>query len=138
LSRANCGHFLKIEYNYNMNIILSYFYWQLIETPKKLILIIKDFIVFGFNLFSVKETIGNLFSPWKRYTWDYGRGFDIKRYFDAFVSNLIARIMGFIMRIFLLFFFIIYEVLVLIIGPIVFLFFLSYPFIALWILISII
>jgi len=44
-----------------MNIILSYFYWQLIETPKKLILIIKDFIVFGFDLFSVKETSGTYF-----------------------------------------------------------------------------
>lgn len=117
-----------------MNIILSYFYWQLIETPKKLILIIKDFIVFGFDLFSVKETIGNLFSPWKRYAWDYGRSFDFAKYLDVFISNLIARIIGFIMRIFLLFFFIIYEVLVLIIGPIVILFFLFYPFIALWII----
>jgi len=122
-----------------MNIILSYFYWQLIETPKKLILIIKDFIIFGFDLFSVKETIGNLFSPWKRYVWDYGRSFDFAKYLDVFISNLIARIIGFIMRIFLLFFFIIYEVIVLIIGPLVLLFFLLYPFVALWmILISII
>lgn len=129
---------MKIEYNYSMNIILSYFYWQLIETPKNIIFIIKDFITFGFNLFSVKETVLNLFSPWKRYAWDYGRGFDFSRYFEVFASNLIARVIGCIMRIFLLSFFVIYEILVLTIGPLMFLFFLLYPFIALYLLISII
>lgn len=120
-----------------MSIVLSYFYWQLIETPKKLILIIKDFIVFGFNLFSVEETVKNLFAPWKRYIWDYGKTFDFARYFDAFVSNLIARIIGFIMRIFLLLLFIIYELVILIISPLIVLFSTFYPFIALWILINI-
>ncbi|MFA5228530.1 MAG: hypothetical protein WC446_02110 [Candidatus Paceibacterota bacterium] len=121
-----------------MNIILGYFYWQLIETPKKIILIIKDFIVFGFVLFSVKENIRNLFSPWKRYNWDYGRGFDMSRYFDVFMSNLITRSIGCFMRIFLLLFFVVYEFLTLIIGILLFLFFVFYPFIALWIIINLI
>ncbi len=120
-----------------MIVVLNYLYWQLIETPKKLILIIKDFIVFGFNLFSVEETIKNLFAPWKRYIWDYGKAFDFARYFDAFVSNLIARIIGLIMRVFLLLFFIIYELVILIISPFIVLFSTFYPFVALWILINI-
>ncbi|MFA5754874.1 MAG: hypothetical protein WC909_00715 [Candidatus Paceibacterota bacterium] len=117
-----------------MNIILSYFYWQIILTPKKLILIIKDFIIFGIDFFSIKETLRTLFSPWRRSTCDYGRGFDFQRYFEAFSSNLIARILGFIMRLFLLFFFALYETIVLIVGPIVLLVFLLYPFLAIFIL----
>jgi hypothetical protein len=134
LSSSNCGHFAKIDYNKNMNIILSYFYWQIILTPKKLILIIKDFIIFGIDFFSIKETLRTLFSPWRRSTCDYGRGFDFQRYFEAFSSNLIARILGFIMRLFLLFFFALYETIVLIVGPIVLLVFLLYPFLAIFIL----
>jgi len=134
LSSLNCGHFLEIDYNENMNIILSYFYWQIIITPKKLISIIKDLIVFGFDFFSIKETIRTLFSPWRRSTCDYGRGFDFQRYFEAFSSNLISRILGFIMRLFLLFFFLLYEIVILIIGPLFLIMFLTYPFLAIFIL----
>ena len=111
-----------------MNIFIKYLYWQLILTPKKVLLILKNYLSFGFDFFSIKETLRSLFSPWRRYAWDYGRGFDIARYLEVFFSNIITRVIGFIMRLFLIIFFIIYEVIVLALGIILFFASIIYPF----------
>ncbi|HNY35787.1 MAG TPA: hypothetical protein PLD14_02675 [Candidatus Pacearchaeota archaeon] len=60
--------------------------------------------------------------------WDYGRGFDIGRYIETFASNIITRVIGFVMRLFLITLFLIYEVIVLIIGTILFFTSIIYPF----------
>lgn len=111
-----------------MNVFIKYLYWQLIITPKKVLFILKNYLVFGLDFFSIKETLRSLFSPWRRYLWDYGRGFDFARYFEVFLSNIITRIIGFIMRLFLIVFFIIYEIVVLGLGIIIFLASIIYPF----------
>ena len=111
-----------------MNIFIKYLYWQLILTPKKVLTIVKNYLAFGFDFFSIKETLRSLFSPWRRYLWDYGRGFDIGRYLEVFLSNIITRVIGFIMRLFLIALFIIYEVVVLIAGIILFFLSIIYPF----------
>jgi hypothetical protein len=111
-----------------MNIFIKYLYWQLILTPKKVLSIIKNYLAFGLDFFSIKETLRSLFSPWRRYLWDYGRGFDIARYFEVFLSNVITRAIGFIMRLFLISFFLIYELVILILGIILFFASIIYPF----------
>jgi len=111
-----------------MNIFIKYLYWQLILTPQKVLLILKNYLSFGFDFFSIKETLRSLFSPWRRYLWDYGRGFDIARYLEVFLSNIITRIIGFIMRLFLIIFFIAYELIVLALGIILFFISIIYPF----------
>lgn len=111
-----------------MNIFFKYLYWQLILTPKKVLSILKNYLIFGFDFFSINETLRSLFSPWRRYLWDYGRGFDIGRYFETFLSNIITRIIGFIMRLFLIAFFLIYEIVVLILGLLLFFASIIYPF----------
>ena len=111
-----------------MNIFIKYLYWQLILTPKKVLLILKNYLSFGFDFFSIKETLRSLFSPWRRYLWDYGRGFDIARYLEVFLSNIITRTIGFIMRLFLIIFFIAYELIVLALGIILFFISIIYPF----------
>ena len=111
-----------------MNILIKYLYWQLILVPKKVLLILKNYLAFGFDFFSIKETLRSLFSPWRRYVWDYGRGFDIGRYLEVFFSNIIARTIGFIMRLFLIAFFLIYEVVVLVLGVALFFASIAYPF----------
>jgi len=113
-----------------MNTAINYFYWQLLLTPKKIISRIKTFLIFGLEFFSVKETILNIFSPWKREIIDYGKGFNIERYIEAITSNIISRVIGFVMRLFLLAFFIVYEIAVLIFGTIILILYTTYPFIA--------
>lgn len=115
-----------------MNIFIKYLYWQLILTPKKVLTILKNYLAFGLDFFSIKETLRSLFSPWRRYLWDYGRGFDIGRYIEVFFSNVITRIIGFVMRLFLIIFFLIYEAIVLIAGILLFFASIIYPFFFIW------
>ncbi len=115
-----------------MNIFIKYLYWQFVLSPKKILGIIKNYLAFGFDFFSVKESLRSLFSPWRRQSWSYGRGFDIGRYIETFFSNLIARIIGFIMRVFILLLFVLYEIFFLILGAAVFLLVLIYPVLAIW------
>jgi len=115
-----------------MNIFIKYLYWQFILTPKKVLEITKNYLVFGTIFFSIGETLRSLFSPWRRYVWDYGRGFDFARYFEVFFSNVITRVIGFIMRLFLIILFIVYEVFFLAIGLICLILSIIYPFIAIY------
>lgn len=115
-----------------MNIFIKYLYWQLILTPKKVLTIIKNYLAFGFEFFSIKDTLRSLFSPWRRYLWDHGRGFDIGKYLEVFFSNIITRAIGFVMRLFLIVLFIVYEIAVFALGIIALAIFISYPFLAVY------
>jgi len=115
-----------------MNILIKYLYWQLILTPKKFLTITKNYLAFGFEFFSIRGTLRSLFSPWRRYIWDYGRGFDPGKWLEVAFSNIITRVIGFIMRLFLIALFVIYEVVVLILGIALTIFFTVYPAIAVY------
>lgn len=118
-----------------MNILIKYLYWQLFLTPKKVLGILKNYLAFGFQFFSIKETLRSLFSPWRRYLWDYGRGFDPGKWLEVFFSNVITRAIGFVMRIFLIALFVIYEITVLILGAATAILSIIYPFLAAYLLI---
>ncbi|MFZ3054666.1 MAG: hypothetical protein WA091_01640 [Minisyncoccales bacterium] len=118
-----------------MNIFIKYLYWQLILTPKKVLTITRNYLVFGSEFFSIKETLRSLFSPWRRYLWDYGRGFDLGKWVEVFLSNIITRAIGFVMRLFLIAFFIIYEAFILVIGTVMTVVSIVYPFLAIYFLI---
>jgi len=103
------------------NILIQYLSWQFFDVPKKLIKVWKNFLLFNLNYFSILLLIKTLFAPWRRYKMSYGRGFDIGRYFEAFFSNLIFRILGAIIRIFLIIIGLFAEVFIILAGIIVFL-----------------
>jgi hypothetical protein len=118
-----------------MNILVKYLYWQLFLTPKKALGILKNYLVFGFQFFSIKETLRSLFSPWRRYLWDYGRGFDPGKWLVVLFSNIITRVIGLVMRLFLIALFIIYETVVLVLGIAGVVLSIIYPFLAIYLLI---
>jgi len=109
------------------NIFFQYIFWQFWESPKSVLAGWKNFLKFGLNYFSLPLLFKTLFSPWRKYSWSYGRGFDIKRYIEVFFSNLISRILGAIVRIFLIIFGILFEVFILFAGLVVFLGWLILP-----------
>jgi len=115
-----------------MNILIKYLYWQLILTPKKVLTITRNYLAFGLEFFSIRGTIRSLFSPWRRYMWDYGRGFDPGKWLEVLFSNIITRVIGFVMRLFLIILFVVYEVFVLILGIIATVIFTIYPAIAVY------
>jgi len=102
------------------NILIQYLSWQFFDVPKKLIKVWKNFLLFNLNYFSILLLIKTLFAPWRRYKMSYGRGFDIGRYFEAFISNLIFRTLGAIVRIFLIIIGLFAEVFIILAGIIVF------------------
>jgi len=79
-------------------ILVQYFEWHFVDVPRAILTGWRNFLVFNFRYFSVPQLLSTLFSYWRRYRTSYGRGFDIKVYFEAFTFNIISRVIGAIMR----------------------------------------
>lgn len=100
-------------------ILAQYLDWYLRDQPKLIFKIWKNFLKFNLEYFSVPLLIKTFFSPWRKYTWSYGRGFDSKKYLEAFVSNSISRVLGAILRFFLILIGVFLEILIFVTGLIV-------------------
>lgn len=111
-----------------MIFILEYFYWHFAEIPKRIIRLFSSLIWFGAYFFSVEYCLKTIFSPWKKTAWGYAKGLDIGKHLETLFSNLISRIIGFIMKIFIIIAWIFYEVLIILFGILVFLFWIGLPF----------
>lgn len=55
-------------------------------------------MVFNIRYFSIPLLLKTFFSYWRRFRGSYGRGFDLKVYFEAFSFNMISRLIGAVMR----------------------------------------
>lgn len=110
------------------NIIFQYIFWQFWESPKNVLAAWSNFLKFGLHYFSLPLLLKTLFSPWRRYRWYYPKGFYPVKYLEVFFSNLISRILGLVLRIFLIIAGILFEVFIFFAGLIVFLFWLALPF----------
>lgn len=72
--------------------------WYLWRVPQRIVSAWKNFLKFNLEFFSIFELLKTLFAPWKQYSLDYGVGFDLQRYAEVFISNLITRILGAFVR----------------------------------------
>lgn len=105
--------FLSIK----MSILLAYFYWHYLERPKDLFLVMSNYVNFWVFFFSVNRVLKSLFAPWKKIEYATEKNtFDIVAWLDVIFSNIFSRTIGFIMRLFLLCVFVIFEVLTMTIG----------------------
>jgi len=84
------------------NIFFQYLSWQFLEVPANILRAWRNFLKFNLNYFSIPLLFKSFFSPWRRYSVPYGRGFDIRRFFETLISNLIFRFLGVVMRSFLI------------------------------------
>lgn len=110
-----------------MFTFFQYLIWHYFDVPREILGVWRNFLKFNLNYFSIPLLAKTLFAHWRRYRWSYGRGFDIGRYIIVFFSNLISRIMGAIMRIFLIIVGVFFEVLIFFIGLLIFLGWLFLP-----------
>ena len=111
------------------NIVFQYLEWHFADTPRGILRAWKNCLRFNLNFWSVIILIKTFFSHWRRYRYDYGRGFDIKRYFEVWTFNMISRVLGAILRSFLIVLGVLTEILVISAGFTVFLFWILLPFI---------
>lgn len=116
-----------IEVAKKQNMFSQWVFWQFFEVPGNILKAWKNFLLFNLNYFSIPLLLKTFFSPWRRYKWSYGKGFDIKRYLEAFFSNLISRILGAVMRSFLIFIGFLVEIFIVFAGIIVLLGWLALP-----------
>lgn len=84
------------------SIAILFVQWFFIRAPAEIIRIGKNFLAWGWQFFSIGYLVPRLFSPWHRDITGYGRGFDLKRFVQVFGWNLISRIIGAILRAFLI------------------------------------
>jgi len=109
-----------VEVARKQNIFFQWLSWQFLEVPKNILAGWKNFLKFGINYFSVPLLLKTLFSHWRRYRWAYPKGFDIGKYLETFFSNLISRILGAILRFFLIIIGILVEIFIIFAGIIIF------------------
>ncbi len=116
-----------IEVVKKQNMFSQWVFWQFFEMPGNILKAWRNFLLFNLNYFSVLLLLKTFFSPWRRYKWFHGKGFDVKRYLEAFFSNLISRILGAILRSFLIFIGLLAEIFIIFAGVIVLLGWLVLP-----------
>ncbi|MCD6233408.1 hypothetical protein J7J81_03500 [bacterium] len=102
------------------SLLFLFLEWFFYDVPKGILKAFWNFLRFYFNYFSIPLLLKTLFSPWRRYRWSYGRGFDLKRYLSTALSNAISRLLGAFIRILTIFIGLVFEVLILAAGVIVF------------------
>lgn len=102
-----------------INIFFQWVFWHFIEMPKEIVRAWKNFFLFNLNYFSIFLLLKTLFFPWRKYSCSYGRGFDFNRYIEAFLSNLIFRILGAVIRSVLIFVGLLTQIFIVLVGAIV-------------------
>jgi len=103
------------------NILVQWVFWHFIEMPKNILQSWKDIFRFYLNYFSIPLLLKTLFAPWRHNLLLYPKGFDLGEYFEIFISNLISRTIGAILRFFLILIGILIEILIIFFGLIMFL-----------------
>lgn len=111
------------------NIFFVWLMWHFYEMPMFLLGVWKNYILFALNYFSLPILLKSFFAPWRRYKWNYPKGFDIGGFFSALISNTFSRFLGALMRIVLIIVGILFQIFVIFTGLIIFLLWIFIPFI---------
>mgnify|MGYP001597260869 CR=1 FL=1 len=123
-----------MEENSRNNIFATWILWQFYQMPKFLLQVWSNYFMFAANYFSFILLLKTFFSPWKKYSWRYPKGFDLGEFFSTLISNFFSRILGAVMRVFLIIAGVFLQVFVAVFGSAVFLFWFFLPFIIIVIL----
>ena len=111
-----------------MDILPKFFSWYFTDLGFQIFKVWKGFLVYNLNYFSVPTLLKTFFSHWHRYYSPYSKVFDLWVNFESFVFNMMSRIIGAILRTFLIIIGIVLEVFILIAGFLILLFWLALLF----------
>ncbi len=107
--------------------LFNYFLWHFFKAPKDFLIIIYNYWLFCGHFFSLKTLLGSLFAPWKRITFSQKPGFSLSHYFETFISNLVSRLLGAMVRSCLIFIGLLAQLAVLLLGLVLLIVFLFLP-----------
>ncbi len=108
-------------------ILLGYLKWHYGKALLSFSQIWGNLFYFINIFFSFDLLFKNFFDPWKRMADQYPKFFDLKLYLTAFVTNSIVRIVGMIMRTFLIILGLLTYMFLTLLYPIVLIFWLVLP-----------
>ncbi|MBI4050789.1 MAG: hypothetical protein HY396_02325 [Candidatus Doudnabacteria bacterium] len=114
----------------NQNLAVTFLHWFVIRAPLEILRIGENFWIFGWQFFSVGFFIPRFFAPWHRDITPYGRGFDLKRILRALLWNLISRLIGAVLRLFVMLSGLAFELFVMLATMLAFVFWFLSPIIS--------
>lgn len=117
------------EAKLSSNILSAFLVWYFQVAPKNIFQIWTNYLQANLHYFSIVLLFRTLLAPWHRYKSSYGRGFDFKRYLEAWSFNMVARVIGLIIRLATIFVGLLVEVLILVFGITFLIFWILAPFI---------
>ena len=85
-----------------MLFALHYLKWHYTKAIVDYYRIVFNFIWFFYNLFSIKLSLQTLFSPFHRLSETYEGGVHFEKFFEAVIVNSLMRLVGFLLRTFLI------------------------------------
>jgi hypothetical protein len=114
-------------------IFIKWFYW---DAPRSILSLIRHFLAWVWQMFSIGYFFPRIFSPWHRDITGYGHGFDLSVWTQAFMSNAISRLVGAFLRVFFIVSGLILELVILAGGAVVFALWLAMPAIIIYLFIT--
>jgi len=109
------------------NLMVLFLRWYYAIAPKKILKTWRNVLSFGWNFFSIGLLFKTLFSPWKRDITKSSSGFDPKAWLETLVMNLISRLIGAFVRVWVILLGLFFEIAILIFGAVFFLGWLGLP-----------
>lgn len=112
-----------------IRLISTYAQWHFGIAFQELYELWKNLIWFGYHFFSLPLLLKTLIRPIYRIheSAPPGGGLNIELFFENITVNMIARVVGFFLRTFLILCGMLYQIVILIMGPIVFLIWFLFP-----------
>lgn len=84
---------------YNTKLIAIFIKWYWIEMPLIILGQIQKYLTTISKIFSFSFLLKTFFSPWKNQLYAYpSKGFDLKRIFEVWTSNMVSRVVGAMVR----------------------------------------
>jgi len=113
------------------NVVLSYVYWHFMEVPVGILKGWEAFLAFGLHYFSVRLLTKTLFSPFRRYlSVKKVPGFDAWELFQSLIFNGFSRCIGFVIRLCIVVVGLIFELVILFAGALMFFIWFILPILA--------
>ena len=112
-------------------VILNYLVWHYSRAIIEFSHIYKNILTFLFNFFSIPILVRSYFAPWRRMGEDYTKNIfiDFEDAAAVFVVNIIMRIVGIVMRTFIILFGLFFVTVVALFYPILLILWLLLPLI---------
>lgn len=114
---------------YSLYLIPFYGKWHYTQAFRDLYRNWKNFIIFVLYFFSLRLLLRTWLSPFGRLNEEYKKGFELEDFLETLVVNILMRVVGFVLRTFVILTGIFALILVILLGPVVFVLWALAPFI---------